>query len=127
MNDANRVKAIVAGFAAHFLYGIDAYGPIDNTRLVYAETLASVFVLIQIFFVTWGYKYPGCFRVDFPMSVAWIVAFALLVNQISPVHCGALLQLEYQSYGFYNCDQWKVMVTFAFASGMAALASGILV
>lgn len=60
------------------------------------------------------------------MFVAWIVAFALMVNQISPVHCGELWYLDHLTQGD-TCDLWKVTVSFAFVSGVAWLANAIAV
>lgn len=112
---------------ANFLYGFDTLGIVDKNRLIYTEVMAGLSVVIPVALLLGGYRHPATLALNFVMSVAWIIAFALLVNQISPVHCGPLGQLEEQSWGSYTCGQWKVVVSFAFASGIAWLLSGLAV
>lgn len=63
--------------------------------------------------------------IDFTMSAAWIAAFASMVNQISPVHCGELWYLDHITQGD-TCNYWKVIVSFAFASGATWFFSAVM-
>lgn len=107
---------------AQLLCAIDLAGNLDNDRLIYTEVIASVSIILSITLLVWALKKPKYWPIDFVVSMAWIVAFALMVNQISPVHCGAVGYLDNLTQGD-SCDQWKVVVSFAFASGMAWLAN----
>lgn len=120
-------KRSLQASAPIFLYGFDSLGIFDKDRLIYTEVIAGISVVIPLALLFGGYRHPATLAMNFVVSVAWIAAFALLVSQISPVNCGPLWQLEKQSWGFYTCGQWKVTVSFAFASGMAWLLSGLAV
>ena len=99
-----------------------------NSRWIFTEVIAGISVILSILLLLPAFtnKVRSGIAIDFLMFVAWIAAFALMVNQISPVHCGELWYLDYLTHGD-TCDLWKVAVSFTLASGVAWLGSAIVV
>lgn len=125
-------KAVVAGIIGQFLCAIDVVGHVDNNCLIYTEVIAGLSVLLSVTVLVFPPKKPNTTTfywitvADFAMCLAWITAFAWMVNLISPVHCGALRYLDELTRGD-TCELWKVAVAFAFASSMAWFANGVTV
>jgi len=69
---------IILGILARYFYHIDRINAPDNSRLVYAITMASISVVASILLVPpLPYSFY-CFAIDFALFVCWIVCFALL-------------------------------------------------
>lgn len=114
---------IVVGFGAQFFCVFDGY--LDRSRLIYTEVVACLSILLAFILLIKsfdGHYLPSI--IDFLMFAAWISAFASMVNQVSPVHCGELWYLDHLTRGD-TCNYWKVTISFAFASGVAWLLSAI--
>ncbi|KAL9586246.1 MAG: hypothetical protein Q9212_001022 [Teloschistes hypoglaucus] len=124
----SNVPAIVAGIIGQFLCILNLSRPLYGW-LVLTEFTAGLSILLSLVLLA-TIKQTCVFEpvwiFDTVCFAAWIAAFAGMVDQINPVHCGELYRLDSLTHGD-ACDQWKVAVAFTFASGMVWLADVIAV
>jgi hypothetical protein len=81
--------AIVAGINGEYLHLVRHTSSWDQGRFIYTEVVASIAIFLSLI---WLFPFSSSFihwPVDFFISVAWFVAFGLLVN-VSPRYSGAL-------------------------------------
>jgi hypothetical protein len=118
--------AVVAGLTGVYLHSIEGTSSSDfpKVRFVYTEIVAGFSILLAIL---WLFPFSGTFihwPIDFLISVAWFVAFGLLVHFLGS-QCGDLFSWsDITQPG--GCQRWKADVAFAFLSAIFWLASALL-
>ncbi|KAL2196584.1 membrane-associating domain-containing protein [Corynascus similis CBS 632.67] len=118
--------AIVAGLNGDYLNSVHDADSWQLGRQIYTEVVAGVSIL---FAIVWLFPFSGSFihwPADFIISVAWFVAFGLLVDWLDG-NCGDVFDWDGISFrGTASCSQWKATIAFAFLSAICWLASAIL-
>jgi hypothetical protein len=74
--------AVVAGLTGDYLHSVNDESNSDwsKARFIYTEVVAAFSILLAII---WLFPFSGTFihwPIDFLISIAWFVAFGLLVN-----------------------------------------------
>jgi len=119
--------AVVAGLTGDYLHSVNDESNSDwsKGRFIYTEIVAGLSILLAII---WLFPFSGTFihwPIDFLISVAWFVAFGLLVNFIGPLDCGNIFYwADITQQGV--CQRWKADVAFCFLSAIFWLASALL-
>ncbi|SPQ24936.1 dd3d56f1-ca2c-4c91-8788-bed281f89cae [Thermothielavioides terrestris] len=118
--------AIVAGLNGDYLHAAQHADSWQLHRFIYAEVVAGV----SIFFAVVGlFPFSGCFihwPADFFISVAWFVAFGLLVDWLSG-NCGYVFDWDGLTFDVTaSCAQWKATIAFSFLSAICWLVSALL-
>ncbi|KAK4121045.1 hypothetical protein N657DRAFT_134282 [Parathielavia appendiculata] len=118
--------AIVAGLNGEYLHAVRNADSWQLGRHIYTEVLAGLSILLAII---WLFPFSGSFihwPADFVISVAWFVAFGLLVDWLNG-SCGYVFDWDGINFnGTASCSQWKATIAFAFLSAICWLASAIL-
>lgn len=118
--------AIVAGLNGDYLHSVHNADSWQLGRQIYTEVVAGV----SIFFaIIWLIPFSGSFihwPADFIISVAWFVAFGLLVDWLGG-NCGDVFDWNGISFrGTASCSQWKATIAFSFLSAICWLVSALL-
>jgi hypothetical protein len=119
--------AVVAGLTGEYLSSINDVPDNDSnkSRFIYTEVVAAFSMLLALL---WLLPFAGAFvhwLIDLILFIAWIVAFALLVQFIGPLDCGSVFYWgDLTNQGI--CPKWKADVAFAFLSAIFWLASTLL-
>lgn len=118
--------AIVAGLNGDYLHAVRGADSWQLGRHIYTEVVAGLSIL---FAIIWLIPFSGSFihwPADFFISVAWFVAFGLLVDWLGD-NCGYVFDWDGISFnGTASCSQFKATIAFAFLSAICWLASAIL-
>ncbi|KAK4104348.1 hypothetical protein N658DRAFT_420112 [Parathielavia hyrcaniae] len=118
--------AIVAGLNGDYLHSVRGADSWQLGRHIYAEVVAGLSIL---FAIIWLFPFSGSFvhwPVDFAISVAWFVAFGLLVDWLNG-SCGDVFDWRGIDFdGTASCSQFKATIAFAFLSAICWLVSAIL-
>jgi hypothetical protein len=141
--------AIVAGITGDYLHSVQGSSTWDQGRFIYTEVVAGLSILLSII---WLFPFSGSFihwPADFFISVAWWVAFGLLVNFLNGT-CGYVSSnpLSNPSHritadvgiphsyvfdwngisfnGTDTCPKWKADIAFVFLSALCWLVSALL-
>ncbi len=72
--------AIVAGLTGDYLHSVQGSSSWDQGRFIYTEVVAGLSIILSII---WLFPFSGSFihwPADLFISVAWFVAFGLIVN-----------------------------------------------
>lgn len=86
--------AIVAGLTGDYLHSVQGSSSWDQGRFIYTEVVAGLSIILSII---WLFPFSGSFihwPADLFLSVAWFVAFGLIVNwyvlflAVYSVQCG---------------------------------------
>ncbi|KAK3309190.1 membrane-associating domain-containing protein [Chaetomium strumarium] len=118
--------AIVAGLNGDYLHSVTGTSSWHLGRFIYTEVVAGLAILLAII---WLFPFSGSFihwPVDFVISVAWFVAFGLLVDWLDD-SCGDVFDWDGINFnGTASCAQWKAVIAFSFLSAICWLVSAIL-
>ncbi|KAK3901688.1 membrane-associating domain-containing protein [Staphylotrichum tortipilum] len=118
--------AIVAGINGHYLHTLRHVDSRQLWRFIFTEAVAGLSILLAI---VWLIPFSGSFihwPADFVISVAWFVAFGLLVDWLDD-NCGYIFDWGGISLdGTVSCTRWKTTIAFSFLSALCWLASTIL-
>ncbi|KAG7288488.1 hypothetical protein NEMBOFW57_004841 [Staphylotrichum longicolle] len=118
--------AIVAGLNGDYLHAVRGADSWQLGRFIYTEVVAGVSIL---FAIIWLVPFSGSFihwPADLVISVAWFVAFGLLVDWLGG-NCGYVFDWDGIGFnGTASCAQWKATIAFAFLSAICWLVSAIL-
>ncbi|KAI1823442.1 membrane-associating domain-containing protein [Xylaria intraflava] len=116
---------IVAGLNGEYLHEVRHTSSWDHGRFIYTEVIAGIAIFFSLI---WVFPFSGSFvhyLFDFVISIAWFVAFGLLVNYLNG-SCGATFNWSNISLRGEQCGKWKAVIAFSFLSAICWLASGIL-
>lgn len=105
------------------------YGPAHawhSGRFIYTEVLAAVSIVLALAWLIPNLAEVPNYPFDSAVSVAWIIAFGLLVAFIGPVHCD---NLRHNGYIYHRglCEEWKAVVALSLLSALLWLASALYV
>lgn len=118
--------AIVAGLNGDYLHAVRGADSWQLGRFIYTEVVAGLSILLALI---WLVPFSGSFihwPADLIISVAWFVAFGLLVDWLGG-NCGYVFDWDGMSFnGTASCAQWKATIAFAFLSAICWLVSAIL-
>ncbi|KAI0390429.1 marvel domain-containing protein [Xylariaceae sp. FL0594] len=118
--------AIVAGLNGEYLHAVRHSSSWDQGRFIYAEVVAGVAIFLSLI---WLLPFSGSFihwPVDLFISIAWFVAFGLLVDLLNG-SCGYVFDWNNVSFDRGNqCGKWKAVIAFAFLSAICWLVSAII-
>ncbi|KAI8629946.1 marvel domain-containing protein [Xylariaceae sp. FL1651] len=117
--------AIVAGINGEYLHAVRHTSSWDQGRFIYTEVVAGIAIFLSLI---WLFPFSGSFihwPVDLLLSVAWFVAFGLLVNYLDG-SCGYVFNWSNVSFDRGDqCGKWKAVIAFAFLSAICWLVSAI--
>ncbi|KAK0728717.1 membrane-associating domain-containing protein [Lasiosphaeria miniovina] len=118
--------AIVAGVDGSYLHAHEHESSWGLGRFIYTEVVAGLSILLAII---WLFPFSGSFihwPTDLVISIAWFVAFGLLVDWLNGA-CGYVLNWGNITIdGNPNsCSQWKASIAFSFLSAICWLVSAI--
>lgn len=94
-------------------------------RFIYTEVVAGLSILLALL---WLLPFSGGFihwPVDLVLSIAWFVAFGLIVNYLGG-SCGKTFNWSGIGLRGVNCGTWKADEAFAFLSAILWLVSALL-
>ncbi|KAI1816326.1 membrane-associating domain-containing protein [Poronia punctata] len=117
--------AIVAGINGDYLHKVRHASSWDQGRFIYTEVVAGVAIFLSLI---WLLPFASSFihwPIDFLISVAWFVAFGLLVHLLNGT-CGYVF--DWNNISIYRgdqCSKWKAVIAFSFLSAICWLVSGI--
>jgi len=118
--------AIVAGINGHYLYYVSEYDDWPKGRLIYAEVISGISVILSLIFII---PYSIGFRqwpLDLVWAISWLVVFGLVVNFLGSYHCSD--EWHWDDYYFDDhCGRWRAEEAFSFLSAILWLCSGLLV
>lgn len=72
--------AVVAGLTGYYLNSVSDLSDWSQARFIYTEVVAALSILLAL---VWLFPFSGTFffwPIDFLISIAWFVAFGLLVD-----------------------------------------------
>jgi hypothetical protein len=117
--------AIVAGLTGDYLHSVQGSSSWDQGRFIYTEVVAGLSIILSII---WLFPFSGSFihwPADLFLSVAWFVAFGLIVNWLNGT-CGYIFDWSGISlHGVDTCAEWKADIAFTFLSAICWLVSAI--
>jgi len=137
--------AIVAGIVGRYLFLLTDADAHAGSRIVYAEVMAGISMLLSILlFPPLKYSFY-CFPVDFTIFICWMVAFGLLCGLTGTHACDSYWY--WNSWGYYwgrywytapgiivtpslvgtsACGEWRATLAFSFIGGWCWFVSGLL-
>jgi len=117
---------IVAGITGDYLHAVQGSSSWEQGRFIYTEVVAGLSIILSII---WLFPFSGSFihwPADLFISVAWWVAFGLLVNFLNGA-CGNVFDWNGISFnGTDTCPKWKADLAFIFLSALCWLVSALL-
>jgi hypothetical protein len=130
-------SGIILGLLSRFFYLIDQLDGPNDSRLIFALSMAAISVFFAMVLVP-PVKYSFyCFPIDFSIFVCWITCYALLQDLSGTSACSSSWFTSYWTV-YWNgssvgsvitspgCSQWRVVLGFSFIVAFVWLTSACL-